>query len=1456
MLKGLKITLFALLAVFSVGFLADLQIAEASVTSEITVNVEPEPEPDPFQLIVNIDGNGSGTVSSDPSGISCPESCIASYPPETSVTLTATADSGSIFSGWSGDCSGTGTCSVTMNSAKNVTATFSLTTPSATITASNCTIPAGQGSCNSTVNWSILNATIPNVKQGPTQFSTNVSGNNVSQTIPYGTITFSANDGNTLLESDDATASCSTGTVWSGSVCEGPKTLTVSKNGTGTVTSSPTGINCGTDCSQSYSYNTEVDLTAEAGENYIFSSWSGCDSSSGTSCSVTMSSVKNVTANFTAEGELDGTIYASLCYVPANQSSCSANISWNVVNYSDGSTSEVTTPDHIQVGDEHSGSTTYSLSLSEGIRYFFLYNSGKTDVYLASDLSWASCATGTTKVNGVCRQNYTVTFNSNGGTGTMSPQTFTASVGQNLSTNTFTKIGYNFAGWNTSSNGTGTSYTDGKLITVSSNMILYAMWNETPVVPDTYTVTFNANGGTGTMSPQTFTASVGQNLTTNTFTKIGYNFAGWNTSPGGTGTSYSDRQFITVNSNMTLYAMWNKMSGTITANPNPCQIAEGQSTCNTTLTWSVQNPISTTAVTTPVNQTIFTGHSGSGTYSVEHGGRTFYLYNSGELLGQITASANCISGTEWNGSICQAIPEMAGNLSVSPTSCEIPYDQESCSVSVSWNVYNPESSNTAVTISPNGEVFATGHSGSKDYPFTSSNSVTFYLYNNGKLLAQAIASATKEPAPPMEGTIIANPNPCQIAEGQSTCDTTIAWSVQNPISTTAVTTPVNQTIFTGHSGSETYPVEHGGRTFYLYNNSIELGQIRVSADCEGGTSWLGSSCEGPKELIVSRNGAGTVTSDVYGISCGSDCSGVYAHGSSVTLTATVTEADNSMFSSWSGCDEVNGNTCTVLMDEDKNVTANFMEAWVDAQSSFVEGSSIYNTIPNTIITIPYTTSSSLSPSECRLLDYEKLPLAEYYETDNPITLTSPSSSGSYKYYIQCRNQNNYNITAVSEEIIVNAVAVSVSLLKISDTALPSSDYNFAFVPYSSPNVEYLNHVSCRLLDSDKNKLKPQDDTWISVNLNEPNGIYHKLPGGYLGSFGYYIRCRNDVVTIAEADSDKMTITTYCPEGKKLYEGICVASGISASDCVIETGESSCDAAINWEIPSLDGVWAITANIPVPNTTVVDIFNNIGQVYHTLPRVSDFPFFLYNDGVEVDSSRAYARCRPGTVWTFSPDGTTGTCEIMQNSIDVTICSIPLGENSCQTEASWWLDNIPPGKDINDFIFKYPAYPENKLVHGEGLVGEDRKQTLYDVTLFHGDNDFKIFDGADLIGEKNILGACVDDTKWDTESGTCVIKEPEINYFKAEPESVFRGQPTTLSWGFEEDRVDYCLLEKKLIIDETQELLKTIGKEEYQSSLKDSPSGTTVYYMTCYKEGSEPTDTKEAIVSVIDMVIEEK
>jgi len=80
--------------------------------------------PNNFTLTVTKSGAGGGTVTSSPSGIDCGSTCGANYSSGTSVTLSAAAASGSTFAGWSGACSGTGTCTVSMTAARSVTATF------------------------------------------------------------------------------------------------------------------------------------------------------------------------------------------------------------------------------------------------------------------------------------------------------------------------------------------------------------------------------------------------------------------------------------------------------------------------------------------------------------------------------------------------------------------------------------------------------------------------------------------------------------------------------------------------------------------------------------------------------------------------------------------------------------------------------------------------------------------------------------------------------------------------------------------------------------------------------------------------------------------------------------------------------------------------------------------------------------------------------------------------------------------------------------------------------------------------------------------------------------------------------------------------------------------------------------------------------------------------------------
>ena len=125
-----------------------------------------------------------------------------------------------------------------------------------------------------------------------------------------------------------------------------------------------------------------------------------------------------------------------------------------------------------------------------------------------------------------------------------------ANVPTALTLNTFTRAGYSFSGWNTAANGTGTAYADGATYSFAADITLYAQWTALP----NHTVTFNSNGGTGTMSNQV--ANVPTALTLNTFTRAGYSFSGWNTAANGSGTAYANGATYSFTADVTLYAQW------------------------------------------------------------------------------------------------------------------------------------------------------------------------------------------------------------------------------------------------------------------------------------------------------------------------------------------------------------------------------------------------------------------------------------------------------------------------------------------------------------------------------------------------------------------------------------------------------------------------------------------------------------------------------------------------------------------------------------------------------------------------------------------------------------------------------------------------------------------------------------------------------------------------------------
>lgn len=159
---------------------------------------------------------------------------------------------------------------------------------------------------------------------------------------------------------------------------------------------------------------------------------------------------------------------------------------------------------------------------------------------------------------------YSVTPDANGGTLNSGCTALTKTYGVDLtlwaSSKNPTRTGYDFVKWNTAANGSGTDYAAGGVYKANSAVTLYAQWAK-----KTYSVTYNANGGSGTTAAQTKTHGTDLTLRSNGFSRSNFSFKRWNTNSNDTGTGYNAGATYTANAAVTLYAIWNR---TVTYNAN------------------------------------------------------------------------------------------------------------------------------------------------------------------------------------------------------------------------------------------------------------------------------------------------------------------------------------------------------------------------------------------------------------------------------------------------------------------------------------------------------------------------------------------------------------------------------------------------------------------------------------------------------------------------------------------------------------------------------------------------------------------------------------------------------------------------------------------------------------------------------------------------------------------------
>ncbi|WP_164472877.1 InlB B-repeat-containing protein [Cohnella candidum] len=198
--------------------------------------------------------------------------------------------------------------------------------------------------------------------------------------------------------------------------------------------------------------------------------------------------------------------------------------------------------------------------------------------------------------------NHKVTFDKNGGDTDASPATITVTHGGNVGTlpTEPTSAGHTFAGWNTAADGTGSAFTASTVVT--ANQTVYAQWSL-----NTYTVTFDKNGGDTDASPATITVTHGGNVGTlpTAPTRAHYTFAGWNTASNGSGSPFTAATTVTGNQNV--YAQWAQITYTVSYVVG----ANGSISSTSEMVGSGGTPATVPAVT-PDSGYVFAGWSSDG----------------------------------------------------------------------------------------------------------------------------------------------------------------------------------------------------------------------------------------------------------------------------------------------------------------------------------------------------------------------------------------------------------------------------------------------------------------------------------------------------------------------------------------------------------------------------------------------------------------------------------------------------------------------------------------------------------------------------------------------------------------------------------------------------------------------------------------------------------------------------
>lgn len=593
-----------------------------------------------------------------------------------------------------------------------------------------------------------------------------------------------------------------------------------------------------------------------------------------------------------------------------------------------------------------------------------------------------------------------------------------------------------------------------------------------------------------------------------------------------------EEQFYTVTASAT--------NGTVDTPPvNPQQVASGG---------KATFHFNSSSTTTPVRDgTCPAGASPS--YDPVYG---YWSYTTGKII------ENCTVTMTFPANL-QVTPSASSGGSISPNTLQYANPGETKIFSIVPN--------SGYTATMGGTCGGSPSSGTSAFNYT-----TNPLSSN----CTVTVSFTSTPIPPtMTGTISASD--CEISVGKNSCNSTITWTTTHPVGSSSVTTPTSITVGTGPNGTAGYPVVYGSRTFYLYNNGVNLASDGAMATCEPGTTWNGSICEegglsvpdlisyAPSPNIATVNTPRTFSANIRNIG-----------GESTTL------GFRNIFQIASGA---NGSGTVSTL-------------------SYVSTSAL-GSLQNRTITSPSYTFTGTGTSSVRLCADKQ----------------SPSDSGA----ISEADENN-NCSAWTNVTVSNSVGTVTGYHDAYSGTVPASQCRAdGWAVYSNDKALDLN---IRILSDGV-----QVATGVASTYRGDLETAGVCTGGtcsfWINLAGLISTGVNHTITAQAQNPGDNSWVTLPASPKTLNCAAGTIGTLTATNCDIKKDESSCNSALTWTVTNPVGTSNITSNTPSANTVITT--GNSGTNFSVSVPYSSRTFFLNNNSVPLASVTPTATCVSGTVW---------------------------------------------------------------------------------------------------------------------------------------------------------------------------------------------------------------------------------